>query len=182
MNRFKSTTFYNLLYTLLLMIFTLGCTADRPLTATHTRTSLGSVEFEQAFSACHSAMRAEFGRVKPDREEKIIVAEPEYFTSDKPGLAGKQLRRYAQLKLVSGKDQIWAYLQIRDERLDTGTYQQFQPQRTGEDYHKATPMESGESIPWSKRQVWSPLKRLYGREKRVLQQIRQQLGLPNDKK
>jgi len=155
-----------------------GC-ADGPtrLARTYSRAALGDVDIGQAWATCEDVMRSEFGRVKLDRSEATIDAQPVYFLGDAPSLSKQRLRRTAKLLLKRHNQKWWAYVRVQVDRLDTSAYQQFSTQRTARDHQFATPMETDETAPWPRQQVWSRLRRDRAGEKAILARIRRQMGL-----
>jgi hypothetical protein len=160
-----------------LQLFIFGCTSNRPLTADYSRVPLESTDFNRVFDVCQVIMRAEFGQISTDEQSAVIKTKPEYFVEKSPTLSQWQLRKVAVLRLIEHRGQWWGYLQVSVERLDTRTYEQFRPSSDTGDYHIASPMESGETVPRSRKQVWTRLRREHERENQVLIRIRQGIGL-----
>jgi len=161
----------------ILLSFSFGCASSRPLTADYSRVPLESADLNRVFDVCQVIMRAEFGQIVIDEHTSTIKTRPEYFVEKSPTLSEWQVRKTAVLRLVEHHDRWWGYLQVCVERLDTRTYEQFRTSDDHRDYHVASPMETNETAPLSRRQVWTKLRRDHEREKQVLTRIRQGLGL-----
>ncbi len=155
----------------------MGCEESQREQMQFSRSSLGKAGFEECFDACEKIMRNQFGRVDSNREAAAIEADPQYF-EEKIGVSldSQSCRRVAKIQVKHRNSQWWAYVQVQVERLDTVTYQQFQSQRSGRDHPAASPMESGETAPLSRKQKWSKIRRERQTEQEILSLIRQELG------
>jgi hypothetical protein len=158
-------------------LFMLGCEGDRREQVQFSRSSLGKAGFDECFDACEKVMRNQFGRVESNREVSMIEAQPQYFEEKTAvSLDMQSFRRVAKIQLKHRSSQWWAYIQVQVERLDTTTYQQFQSLRSGSDHPAASPMETGETAPLSRKVKWSKVRRERQMEQEILALIRQELG------
>jgi len=166
---------------LTLLIGGIGCSTLDPHQSDFSRTSLGKIEYERAFTACEKVMRSEFGQLNANQEMSVIEAKPQMYEGERPGLAKAPMRRVATLRLGQRHSQWWAYLEIRIERHDTQSYQAFHYQRSGREYGAPTPMESSASGAVSRRQVWTKVRRQRDLENQMLARIRDELGIKSRK-
>jgi len=175
----KSITVLGFQIALTGMIFSgAGCQNSMPKNSS--RTSLGKVEFKTAFEVCRDVMAQEFGVVSADPETAVIKARPEpYELSGGSAIhfSAQQHRRSANLNLHRQDRQWWVYVEVSIERKDTQSYSQFQSQRSGSDHGVSTPMETNESAPLGKRDVWTKVRRDVAMEKKIISRIREQLGM-----
>ncbi|GEM_PF-1891976 len=158
-----------------------GCSTLDPHQSDFSRTALGKVEYERAFTACEKVMRSEFGQLNANQELSVIESKPQIYEGERPGLTKKPMRRVATLRLGQKHGQWWAYLEIRIERHDTQTYQAFGYQRSGREYGAPTPMESSSGGTVSRRQVWTKVRRQRDLENQMLARIRDELGIKSRK-
>ena len=154
-----------------------GCTSGRPEIYQYSRTTLEGIDFDASFAAVQSVMRAQFGQITSSKELAEVKSLPRYTTGNNFSLSNQQQRQTAFCRLIQQNNQWWVYIQVLNERQDSNTYRQFNNQRSGRDYDLATPMETGESLPVTQRQLWSKLGRDRAMEKMVLARIRQALKL-----
>ncbi len=187
-----------LVYTFLLYMFTVitnGCTANIPLQGgfsrkdlslipasnlsdihTGTGTKLTGRDFDRVFEICQQVMRENFGGIRSYPADAVITAGPFYFSSGLGALHEQQFRRKARLELRKRSGHLWVYVRVSVDRRDTRTYRQFNPERYGQDYRHSTPMETGENLPWARRQVWNFIRREYARERAIISSITKKLA------
>ena len=70
-----------------LLIGGFGCSTLDPHQSDFSRTSLGKIEYERAFTACEKVMRSEFGQIIANKEMSVIEAKPQMYEGERPGLA-----------------------------------------------------------------------------------------------
>ena len=141
------------------------------------QTSLGQTASPRALAASTRVMRAQFRNVQTRSELMMVTAQPAPFKNRQIAPSGQQLRRRAQLHIQRRNDQLWAYLQVRLERLDLGDRSGRAIQTVRPAYQDTAPLESSDKEIRSQQENWTVLRRDRELEKDLLARLRSELGI-----
>lgn len=141
------------------------------------QTSLGQTASQRAMAASTRVMRAQFRNVQTRSELMMVTAQPAPFKNRQIAPGGQQLRRRAQLHLQRRNDQLWAYLQVRLERLDLVDRSGRAIQTVRPPYQDTAPLESSDKEIWSQQENWTVLRRDRDLESNLLARLRSELGI-----
>ena len=172
-------------YILLLMLVCLvaGCgeTYRQQLAKDYQRLVVENTDITQLEQVCKLVVKAEFGKLKPGKMANSYVSMPAKFVDDRSGSTGKTV---CYLTLIPYDSYSEVFVQVSRHIVQSGSYSNgmYSSGFKGNSHSLATPMESGESLPASRKVRWINIGRDRSRESRILSIISDKLSAVESEK
>ena len=159
----------------LLVVFLGGCgdTYREQLAKNYQRLVLESTDAGEVERVCKDVVRAEFGKLRPGKIAHSYVSSPVPFSDKRSSKSGKSV---CYLTYIPYETHTEVFVQVSRHIAQAGQYRDmYSSGFKGNSHELATPMESGDNLPASKRVVWMNIGRDRVRENRILTEIQNRI-------
>lgn len=140
-------------------------------------TSLGLVDYVDAFSAAREVVSQYFPIASADRAAGRIVTEPIPAQADSATLVSRvPSRKRGEVRLRRDDGKTYADVRVITEHLQSNKYRNMQELHDHRDVPDLSPARSGAALTEKQQQVWTPGRNDPLIEQRILDDLRQRLG------
>ncbi len=162
---------------LLLVFLAAGCgdTYREQLVHDYQRLVVNTTDETQLAKVCKQVIKVEFGQVREGKIPNSYVSTPAKFVDDRSGRTGKAV---CYLTFIPYDTYSEVFVQVSRHVVQPGSYREsyYSSDFKGNSHSLATPMESGENLPASRKVIWMNFGRDRSRENRILTMIKDKTG------
>ena len=163
-----------ILLTFALLVSGCGDTYRQQLAKDYQRMIVESNNAQQVEKVCEEIARSEFGKLKPGKIANSYVSNPISFVDKRSGKTGRSV---CYLAFIPYETYTEVFVQVSRHIAQDGSFtnSMYSSGFKGNGHALATPMESGENLPASRKVTWVNIGRDRVRENRILSNIKSTL-------